>query len=94
MSIRPKYALQTYFFTSQYGIWPYYQREETNILCQGMPSPPSIFIDNTMLEVVHPFNCLGSTATDNLSLDAELDIRLGKAATNLAVSLEYGTTQS
>lgn len=46
-------------------------------------SPPSIFIENTKLEVVHSFDYLGSTVTDNLFLDAELDIRLGKAATTL-----------
>ena len=57
--------------------------KKTNFLCQGTPSPPSIFIDDTKLEVVHRFNYLGSTVTDNLSLDAELDIRLGKAATTL-----------
>ena len=57
--------------------------KKTNILCQGTPSPPSIFIDNTKLEVAHRFNYLGSTVTDNLSLDAELDIRFGKAATTL-----------
>ena len=57
--------------------------KKTNILCQGMPSPRSIFINNTKLEVVHSFNYLGSTVADSISLDAELDIRLGKAATTL-----------
>ena len=57
--------------------------KKTKILCQGMTSLPSIFIDDTELEVVHRFNYLGSIVMDNLSLDAELDIRLGKAATTL-----------
>ena len=57
--------------------------KKTNILCQGTPSTPSIFIDNTKLEVVHRFNYLGCPVTDNLSVDAVLDIRLGKTATTL-----------
>ena len=34
--------------------------------------------------MVHQFTYLGSTITDNLSLDTELDKRIGKAATTLA----------
>ena len=34
--------------------------------------------------MVHHFTCLGSTITDTLSLDVELDKRIGKAATTLA----------
>ena len=42
-----------------------------------------ITISNYQLEVVHEFTYLGSTITDNLSLDAELNKRIGKAATTL-----------
>ena len=43
---------------------------------QGMDSPPSI-----ELKVVHDFVYLGSTISDTLFLDIELDKRIGKAAT-------------
>ena len=39
---------------------------------------------NYELYVVHQFTYLGSTISDNLSLDTEIDKRIGKAATTLA----------
>ena len=54
--------------------------KKTNILDQDTPAPPIISIDDCELDVVHKFTYLGSTITDNLSLDAEI----GKAATTLA----------
>ena len=48
---------------------------------QGVDSPPSITISMEELEVVHDFVYLGSTISDTLSLDVELDKRIGKAAT-------------
>ena len=54
--------------------------KKTKVLSQGTIVPPSITIDNYGLDTVQQFTYLGSTITDNLSLDAELDTRIGKAA--------------
>ena len=51
---------------------------------QGTTSPPSIQIKDHKLEVVHQFTYLGSTTTDNFSLDAELSKRIGKAPFTLS----------
>ena len=58
--------------------------KKTNVLGQNVEAPPVIGIDNYELDVVHQFTYLGSTISDNLSLDTELDRRIGKAATTLA----------
>ena len=58
--------------------------KKTNVLGQDIPAPPVITIDDYELEVIHQFTYLGSTITDNLSLDAEINKRIGKAATTLA----------
>ena len=58
--------------------------KKTNVLAQDVPAPPVITINDYELEVVHQFTYLGSTITDNLSLDPEIDKRIGKAATTLA----------
>lgn len=58
--------------------------KKTNVLGQGVEEPPSITIDDYELEVVKQFTYLGSTISSNLSLDTELDKRIGKAATTLA----------
>ena len=57
--------------------------KKTNVLGQDVDTPLVITINNYQLEVVHEFTYLGSTTTDNLSLDAELNKRIGKAATTL-----------
>lgn len=57
---------------------------KTNILSQGTTEEPTIKIDNYELEVVSQFTYLGSTITDNLSLDVEINRRIGKAATTLS----------
>ena len=57
--------------------------KETNVLGQDVDTPPVITINNYQLEVVHEFTYLGFTITDNLSLDAELNKRIGEAATTL-----------
>ena len=51
---------------------------------QDIKEIPSLFIHNYKLEVVHEFVYLGSTITDNLSLDNELNKRIGKAAMTLS----------
>ncbi|KAJ8369124.1 hypothetical protein SKAU_G00091520 [Synaphobranchus kaupii] len=58
--------------------------KKTNILGQDLEAPPVIAIDNYELDVVHQFTYLGSTISNNLSLDTEIDKRIGKAATTLA----------
>ena len=45
---------------------------------------PAITIDDYELDVVEQFTYLGSDYIDNLSLDTEIDKRIGKAATTLA----------
>jgi len=57
--------------------------KKTKILGQGTETPPAITIDDHELDAVHQFTYLGSTITGNLSLDAEIDERIGKAATTL-----------
>ena len=58
--------------------------KKTNVLAQETDLPPSIRINNQELDVVHQFTYLGSTITDNLSLDTELDRRIGKATSTMA----------
>ena len=58
--------------------------KKTNVLGQDTAAPPIITIDDYELDVVRQFTYLGSTITDNLSLDTEIDKRIGKAATTLA----------
>ena len=58
--------------------------KKTNVLGQDTPASPVITIDDYELDVVHEFTYLGSTITDNLSLDAEIDKRIGRASTTLA----------
>ena len=58
--------------------------KKTNILAQDTEVPPHITIEDQPLDVVHQFTYLGSTITDNLSLDAELDKRIGKATSTMA----------
>ena len=50
----------------------------------SLSSAPSISIGNHTLEVEDKFTYLGSTISSNLSLDAELNTRIGKAMTVMA----------
>ena len=62
---------------------------------QDIKEIPSLFMHNYKLEVVHEFVYLGSTITDNLSIDSELNKRIGKAAMTLSRLTEvYGLTTS
>jgi hypothetical protein len=54
---------------------------KTVVLAQGYAVTPKIVLDGTPLESVDKFCYLGSTVTSNLSPDAEIDVRIGKAAT-------------
>ena len=58
--------------------------KKTNVLGQDTAAPPIVTIDDYELDVVHQFTYLGSTITDNLSLDTEINKRIGKAATTFA----------
>lgn len=57
--------------------------KKTNVMGQDTPSPPAITINNYKLDSDHQFTYLGSTITDNLSLDTEFKKRVSKAATTL-----------
>ena len=54
--------------------------KKTKVMGQGIVSPPSINIDNVTLDAVDSFTYLGSTIESNLSLDAEINTRIAKAA--------------
>ena len=58
--------------------------KKTEVLTQGTEAEPNITIDNYRLENVDQFTYLGSTICSNLSLDSEINKRIGKAATTLA----------
>ena len=51
---------------------------------QDVEGQPAITIDDYELEVVHQFTYLGSTISDNLSLDVKINKRIRKAASTLA----------
>ena len=58
---------------------------KTEVLAQGPGSSLLITITGTQVSTVNNFQYLGSTVTSsNYSLDAELDSRIGSAATTLA----------
>lgn len=59
-------------------------QKKTQVMGQATASPPSITVQGTPLEVVRQFQYLGSTASDTLSLDMELNKRIGKASTTLS----------
>lgn len=58
--------------------------KKTNVMAQGTDNQPMISVDNYELEAVNQFTYLGSTISSNISLDAQIDKRIGKAATTLA----------
>ena len=58
--------------------------KKTNVLGQDTETPSVITIDDYELVVVCQFTYIGSTITDILSLDAEINKRIGKAASTLA----------
>ena len=53
-------------------------------MAQDAEIPPSIYIDGSNLSVVDNFKYLGSTISNNLSLDVEINACIGKAATVIA----------
>ena len=53
--------------------------KKTEVMGQNVDSEPEIFADNQKLVVTDNFTYLGSTMTDNLSLNKEIDRRIGRA---------------
>ena len=58
--------------------------KKTNVLGQDSEALPVITINEYELDAVCQFTYLGSTITDNRSLYAEINKRIGKAASTLA----------
>ncbi|CAG4979837.1 unnamed protein product [Colias eurytheme] len=54
--------------------------KKTVVLVQGPTDRPTFLLDGTPLQLVDKFGYLGSTVTSNLSMNAEIDSRIGKAA--------------
>ena len=54
--------------------------KKTVVMVQNAPCPPVITVNGSSLAVVDRFTYLGSTVTHNLSLDIEINIRIGRAA--------------
>ena len=58
--------------------------KKKNVLGQDTEAPPVVTNGDYELDAVCLFIYLGSIITDKLSLDAEIDMRIGKAASTLA----------
>ncbi|KAI8519654.1 hypothetical protein Bbelb_029110 [Branchiostoma belcheri] len=54
--------------------------KKTEVMVQDVPNPPAIHINGSLLAVTDRFTYLGSTVTNNMSLDVEINTRIGKAA--------------
>lgn len=54
--------------------------KKTVVFAQGVSQPPKVILSDRPLEVVQQFCYLGSIVTTNLSMDEELNIRIGKGA--------------
>ncbi|KAI8493113.1 hypothetical protein Bbelb_291170 [Branchiostoma belcheri] len=54
--------------------------KKTEVMGQGTTVPPVIMLNGNTLKSVEKFTYLGSVMTTNLSLDQELNVRIGKAA--------------
>ena len=59
--------------------------KKTNIMGQDVSQIPNISIGDYTLEMVDTFTYLGSTIASNLSLDTELNSKIDKAATAMAL---------
>ena len=58
--------------------------KKTNVMAQDAGHPPTIAIDRYNLEVVENFTYLGSTISNSLSIDIEVNSRIGKATAVMA----------
>ena len=69
--------------------------KKTNVLGHDAEAPPVITIDDKELDVVCQFTYLGSTITDNLSFNAEINMMIGRQLQLSPVSrLECGQAPS
>uniref|UniRef100_A0A8W8JBQ4 Reverse transcriptase domain-containing protein n=1 Tax=Magallana gigas TaxID=29159 RepID=A0A8W8JBQ4_MAGGI len=71
-------------FADDAAVFTHIEEELQTLMNRFTMASPAIAIDDYQLDVVHQFTYLGSTITDNLSLDVELDKRIGKATSTLA----------
>ncbi len=55
--------------------------KKANIMVQDASTTPTISLGDHTLDVEEKFTYLGSTIFNNLSIDVELTLRIGKAAT-------------
>ena len=58
--------------------------KKTEVMAHDAENPPSIYTDGSSLSVVDNFESLGSTISNNLSLDVEINAHIGKAAIVMA----------
>ena len=58
--------------------------KKTNVMGQDVSEAPSISIGDYTLDVVEDFTYLGSTISSNLSLEAEINKRIGKATSAMS----------
>ena len=58
--------------------------KKTEVMGQGVEDAPRIKVNNEVLVVSSSFTYLGSTISDDLSLNKELDRRIGKACTTFS----------
>ena len=63
---------------------PANQLEKYKHLAQNASSPPAFAIDEENLDVVDCFTYLGSKVTSSLSIEEEINSRIGKAAAKMA----------
>ena len=59
-------------------------QKKTQVMGQDVDTPPDIRISDYQLEVVHDFVYLGSTVSDSLSINSEINRRIGKAASTMS----------
>ena len=59
--------------------------KKTNVIARDASQVPSVKINDYTLEVVEYFTYLGSNISNNLSLDIEINRRIGKAACTMAM---------
>uniref|UniRef100_UPI00339881BD reverse transcriptase domain-containing protein n=1 Tax=Acinetobacter baumannii TaxID=470 RepID=UPI00339881BD len=58
--------------------------KKSNVMVQGFTEPPNLKIDDYTLEPVADFNYLGSTVSNSVSVDVEVNRRIAKAAAVMA----------
>ena len=58
--------------------------KKTNLLSQDLSAAPNISIGDCTLDVVEHLTYLGSNISSNLSLDTDLNMRIGKASAAMA----------